>query len=47
MPEPVYRQRDPQNTPFYLCVEDHFEAFEQESWLLSTHFPRKLKKLRR
>ena len=29
MPESVYRQRDPQNTPFYLCVEDHFEAFEQ------------------
>ena len=29
MLESVYRQRDPQNTPFYLCVEDHFEAFEQ------------------
>ena len=23
------RQRDAQNTPFYICVEDHFEAFEQ------------------
>jgi hypothetical protein len=21
MPDPVYRQRDPQNTPFYLCIE--------------------------
>jgi len=29
MSEPVYRQRDLQNTPFYLCVEDHFEVFEQ------------------
>jgi hypothetical protein len=29
MPESVYRQRDPQNTPFYLCVEEHIDAFEQ------------------
>jgi hypothetical protein len=29
MPQPVHRQRHPQNTPFYLCVEDHFEASEQ------------------
>ncbi len=29
MSESVYRQRDPQNTTFYTCVEDHFEAFEQ------------------
>jgi len=25
----VYRQREPQNSPYYRCVEDHFEAFEQ------------------
>ena len=29
MSEAVYRRRDPQNTAFYRCVEDHFEAFEQ------------------
>ncbi len=29
MPEPVYRQRDPQSTPYYQCIEDHFETFEQ------------------
>ncbi len=29
MPAPVYRQRDPQNTPYYQCIEDHFETFEQ------------------
>ena len=29
MPESVYRQRDPQNSPYYQCVEDHFETFEQ------------------
>jgi hypothetical protein len=28
-PEAIYHQRDPQNTPFCLCVEEHFEAFEQ------------------
>ncbi len=25
----VYRQREPQNSPYYRCVEDHFEALEQ------------------
>jgi ribosomal protein S27E len=25
----VYRQRNPQNSPYYHCVEDHFETFEQ------------------
>jgi ribosomal protein S27E len=29
MPAPVYRQRGPQRTPYYRCIEDHFEAFEQ------------------
>jgi hypothetical protein len=29
MPESVYRQRNPQNSPYYQCVEDHFETFEQ------------------
>ncbi|MBU0698913.1 MAG: hypothetical protein ABIK98_05850 [Pseudomonadota bacterium] len=29
MPAPVYRQRDPQSSPYYRCVEDHFEMFEQ------------------
>ncbi len=29
MPAPVYRQRDPQRTPYYQCIEDHFEMFEQ------------------
>lgn len=29
MSESVCRQRNPQNTTFYTCVEDHFEAFEQ------------------
>jgi len=30
MPEKaVYRQRDPRGSPYYQCVEDHFEAFEQ------------------
>lgn len=28
MPKPVYRQRNPQNSPYYQCVEDHFETFE-------------------
>jgi len=28
MPESVYRQRNPQNSPYYQCVEDHFETFE-------------------
>ncbi len=25
MPAPVYRRRDPQNSPYYQYVEDHFE----------------------
>jgi hypothetical protein len=25
----VYRPRNPQNSPYYRCVEDHFETFEQ------------------
>jgi hypothetical protein len=25
----VYRQRKPQSTPYYQCIEDHFEEFEQ------------------
>ena len=29
MPESLYRQRDPQNSPYYQCVEDHFETFEE------------------
>jgi len=29
MPAPVYRQRDPRSTPYYQCIEDHFETFEQ------------------
>ncbi len=29
MPESVYRQRNPQNSPYYQYVEDHFETFEQ------------------
>ena len=29
MPESVYRQRNPQNSAYYQCVEDHFEIFEQ------------------
>lgn len=29
MPESVYRQRDPQSSSYYQCVEDHFESFEQ------------------
>jgi hypothetical protein len=29
MPESVYRQRNPQHSPYYQCVEDHFETFEQ------------------
>ena len=28
MQAPVYRRRDPQNSPYYQCVEDHFETFE-------------------
>jgi DNA-directed RNA polymerase subunit RPC12/RpoP len=28
-PKAIYHQRDPQDTPFCLCVEEHFEAFEQ------------------
>tara|TARA_B100002003_G_scaffold147565_1_gene136608 strand:- start:2 stop:970 length:969 start_codon:yes stop_codon:yes gene_type:complete len=29
MLESVYRQRNPQNSPYYQCVEGHFETFEQ------------------
>ena len=29
MLQSVYRQRDPQSTSYYQCVEDHFERFEQ------------------
>jgi hypothetical protein len=31
MPEacPVYRPRKPHLTPFYQCVQDHFDTFEQ------------------
>jgi len=29
MPTQVYRQRDPQRNPYYQCIEDHFETFEQ------------------
>ncbi len=31
MPDPsaVYRPRNPHDSPYYRCVEDHFEAFEQ------------------
>ncbi|MFC1817157.1 hypothetical protein ACFL0M_14750 [Thermodesulfobacteriota bacterium] len=25
----VYRPRNPQNSTYYRCVEDHLEAFEQ------------------
>ena len=28
MPAAVYSPRKPQNSPYYQCVEDHFEAFE-------------------
>jgi len=28
MPESVYCQRNPQDSPYYQCVEDHFETFE-------------------
>ena len=28
MSEAVYHPRRPQNSPYYQCVEDHFEAFE-------------------
>ena len=26
---PIYRQRNPESSQYYQCVEDHFEAFEQ------------------
>jgi len=29
MPESVDRQSKPQNSPYYQCVEDRFETFEQ------------------
>jgi hypothetical protein len=25
----IYRQRNPQSTPYYQCIEEHFEKFEQ------------------
>lgn len=28
-PYAVYRQRNPQSSPYYQCVEEHFEVFEQ------------------
>jgi hypothetical protein len=28
MPEAVCRQRDPQSSPYYQCVENHFELWE-------------------
>ncbi len=28
MPKSVYRRRNPQNSPYYQCVEDHFDMFE-------------------
>ena len=28
MPESVYHQRNPQDSQYYQCVEDHFELFE-------------------
>ena len=34
MPESVYHQLNPQSSPYYRCVEDHFEMFEMvyEDW---------------
>ena len=29
MSQAVYRPREPQNSSYYQCVQDHFEAFEQ------------------
>jgi hypothetical protein len=29
MSQAVYRPRKPQNSSYYQCVQDHFEAFEQ------------------
>ena len=29
MSQSVYRQRNPQRTSYYQCVEEHFEQFEQ------------------
>lgn len=28
-PDAIYRPRNPQNSDYYLCVQDHFEAFLQ------------------
>lgn len=28
-PSPVYHPRNPHNSAYYRCVEDHFETFEQ------------------
>ena len=29
MPEAIYHHRDPQNTAYCQCIEDHLEAFDQ------------------
>ena len=29
MPGALYHPREPQNTAYYQCIEDHFEAFER------------------
>ncbi len=34
----VYRPRKPQNSPYYQCVEDHFEEFER---IYADRFPKK------
>lgn len=38
MTKPVSRQRKPQESPYYQCVEDYFETFEQ---VYDDRFPRK------
>ena len=37
MSKTVYRQRKPQESPYYQCVEDYFETFEQ---VYDDRFPR-------
>jgi hypothetical protein len=37
MSKAVYRQRVPENSPYYQCVEDYFETFEQ---VYDERFPR-------
>jgi hypothetical protein len=37
MSSTVYRQRKPQESPYYQCVEDYFETFEQ---VYDERFPR-------